>query len=49
MPKKSDRSLGPEFWTIICTGIAIAALILTVAHWQRAGMRDLKWLLNWRH
>ena len=35
------RSLGPEFWTIIGTGVAIATLILTVAGWQRADMRDL--------
>ena len=41
MPKKSDRSLGLEFWAIIGTGVAIAALILTVAHWQRADMHDL--------
>ena len=37
-----DRSLGPEFWAIIGTGVAIAALILTVAGWQRADMRELR-------
>ena len=35
------RRLGPEFWAVIGTGVAIAALILTVAGWQRADMRDL--------
>ena len=37
-----DHSLGPEFWAIIGTGVAIAALILTVAEWQRADMWELR-------
>ncbi len=36
-----ERSLGPELLAIIGTGVAIAALILTVAGWQRGDMRDL--------
>lgn len=37
-----SQSLGPEFWAVIGTGIAIAALILTVAGWQRADTRELR-------
>ena len=35
------RNLGPEFWAVIGTAVAIAMLILTVAGWQRADMRAL--------
>ena len=38
----SPRGLAPEFWAIIGTGVAIAALILTTAGWQRADMDGLR-------
>ena len=49
----ATRKMSPEFWAIIGTGVAlftamvasmvaIASLILTVAGWQRADMRDLR-------
>ena len=41
MSNEVDRRLGAEFWAVIATGVAIAALILTIAGWQRADMRDL--------
>ena len=50
---ETPRKMSPEFWAIIGTGvalfaslvastIALASLILTVADWQRADMRDLR-------
>ena len=50
---EAPRKMSPEFWAIIGTGvalfaslvastIALASLILTVADWQRADMRDLR-------
>ena len=36
------RTLGPECGAIIGTGVAIAALILTIAGWQGADTRELR-------
>ena len=36
------RNLGPEFWAVIATAVAIAMLILTVAGWQRSDIQELR-------